>query len=227
VTSGHGSWSLGSPGDSTRSGSEGAVAPAGHRPSNAARSSAGVWTGSGEPATGRARCWRPLPAFEPWSPSGRRSARADRYTLGRCPRAGGGGASQPPSSSGLGSRPFKAETRVRIPLGVRSEHEVPWSSLAVLATLSRWRSRVRIPSGPRGAGRGWHRIPGRPRGEVAQSVEHAAENRGVGGSIPSLATRRACPGRVRPGRVSASRKPNRSGALRSPSLGSAGDRPAS
>jgi hypothetical protein len=44
----------------------------------------------------------------------------------------------------------------------------------VLATLSRWRSRVRIPSGP--------------RGEVAQLAEHAAENRGVGSSILPLAT---------------------------------------
>lgn len=46
-------------------------------------------------------------------------------------------------------------------------------------------SRVPIPSEPRAGG-----LPGRSRhsGEVAQLVEHAAENRGVGGSIPSLAT---------------------------------------
>jgi hypothetical protein len=60
---------------------------------------------------------------------------------------------------------------------------VPWSSLAVLAALSRRRSRVQIPSGPLGP---------RPRapahGQVAQSVERAAENRKVGGSIPSLPT---------------------------------------
>jgi hypothetical protein len=30
---------------------------------------------------------------------------------------------QPPSSSGLGRRPFKAVARVRIPLGVRKQHK--------------------------------------------------------------------------------------------------------
>jgi hypothetical protein len=57
----------------------------------------------------------------------------------------------------------------------------------VLAALSRRRSRVQIPSGPHRAG-GTH--PG-PDGQVAQSVERAAENRKVGGSIPSLPTRSA------------------------------------
>jgi single-stranded DNA-binding protein len=55
----------------------------------------------------------------------------------------------------------------------------------VLAALSRRRSRVQIPSGPLRTG-------GRPApvpGQVAQSVERAAENRKVGGSIPSLPTR--------------------------------------
>ncbi len=36
------------------------------------------------------------------------------------PEAGAGRPHQPPSSSGLGCRPFKAETRVRIPLGART-----------------------------------------------------------------------------------------------------------
>ncbi len=36
--------------------------------------------------------------------------------LSRLPPAGVG---EPPSSSGLGHRPFKAEARVRIPLGAR------------------------------------------------------------------------------------------------------------
>jgi hypothetical protein len=48
----------------------------------------------------------------------------------------------------------------------------------VLATLSRWRSRVQIPSGPLST------VPG----QVAQLVEHTTENRGVGGSIPPLTT---------------------------------------
>jgi len=48
----------------------------------------------------------------------------------------------------------------------------------VLATLSRWRSRVQIPSGP------LSNVPG----QVAQLVEHTTENRGVGGSIPPLTT---------------------------------------
>ena len=38
------------------------------------------------------------------------------------PPRGGSGSPEPPSSSGLGCRPFKAETRVRIPLGARN-HE--------------------------------------------------------------------------------------------------------
>ena len=63
------------------------------------------------------------------------------------------------------------------------ENEGLWSSSAVLATLSRWRSRVQIPSGPR-----TNAAERRGYGEVAQLAEHAAENRGVGGSIPSLAT---------------------------------------
>jgi hypothetical protein len=53
----------------------------------------------------------------------------------------------------------------------------------VLAALSRRRSRVQIPSGPLGPD-----PRPRSRGQVAQSVERAAENRKVGGSIPSLPT---------------------------------------
>jgi hypothetical protein len=45
--------------------------------------------------------------------------------LGQSPTAGakghgGGGRHRPPSSSGLGHRPFKAAARVRIPLGAPS-----------------------------------------------------------------------------------------------------------
>ena len=49
----------------------------------------------------------------------------------RCPRAGGGASTErpPPSSSGLGFRPFKAATRVRIPLGARTtEYTRLWRS---------------------------------------------------------------------------------------------------
>ena len=54
----------------------------------------------------------------------------------------------------------------------------------MLAALSRRRSRVQIPSGPLDRG-----PPAPVPGQVAQSVERAAENRKVGGSIPSLPTR--------------------------------------
>src|SRR5690606_20354599 len=55
-----------------------------------------------------------------------------------------------------GRRPFKAVARVRIPLGARMNVcETcsrtllgPVEQLGVLATLSRWRPRVQIPSGP-------------------------------------------------------------------------------
>jgi hypothetical protein len=49
----------------------------------------------------------------------------------------------PPSSSGLGHRPFKAAARVRIPLGVpagyagRRKTQGPVEQLGVLVTLSR------------------------------------------------------------------------------------------
>jgi hypothetical protein len=80
---------------------------------------------------------------------------ADRQSLycPSCPRAGGGGehgAPGPPSSSGLGFRPFKAATRVRIPLGARTtEYTRLWRSLVVLIALSRRRSRDRSPSAAR------------------------------------------------------------------------------
>ena len=55
----------------------------------------------------------------------------------------------------------------------------------MLAALSRRRSRVQIPSGPLETPRRSLAL----LGQVAQSVERAAENRKVGGSIPSLPTR--------------------------------------
>jgi hypothetical protein len=66
---------------------------------------------------------------------------------------------QPSSSRGLGHRPFKAAARVRIPLGAHGKTLCetgsrtgagpgPVEQFGVLATLSRWRPRVQIPSGP-------------------------------------------------------------------------------
>src|SRR5262245_51160981 len=62
---------------------------------------------------------------------------------------GGEDRRKPPSSSGLGHSPFKAAARVRIPLGALLAGPAggthgPVEQLGVLATLSRWRSRVQI-----------------------------------------------------------------------------------
>ena len=54
----------------------------------------------------------------------------------------------PSSSSGPGRRPFKAVARVRIPLGARFQAR-SCGAVGVLAALSRRRSRVQVPSGPR------------------------------------------------------------------------------
>src|SRR5262250_1736099 len=123
--------------------------------------------------------------------------------LNRSPTAGATGKSavavEPPSSSGLGHRPFKAAARVRIPLGVRltyvsskraapsmrcavvrfvAAQHGPVEQLGVLATLSRWRSRVQIPSGPlRSAGRRGEAplvFAQAGRGQVAQLVRASA-----------------------------------------------------
>ncbi len=59
---------------------------------------------------------------------GARARPAGGYTFAAAPKAGGGaGASalEPPSSSGLGFRPFKAATRVRIPLGAPNKIHAP------------------------------------------------------------------------------------------------------
>ena len=91
----------------------------------------------------------------------------------RAPRVlGGEDRRKPPSSSGPGHRPFKAAARVRIPLGAllaggRRVVHGPVEQLGVLATLSRWRSRVQIPSGPLGPGK---RVPARSGSSVGMSV---------------------------------------------------------
>jgi hypothetical protein len=107
--------------------------------------------------------------------------------LGRSPTAGATGKAamsvEPPSSSGLGHRPFKAAARVRIPLGARWGPSLaavhgPVEQLGVLATLSRWRSRVQIPSGPPGSAAGFPtgqvRDAGSGLGQVAQLVRASA-----------------------------------------------------
>ena len=95
---------------------------------------------------------------------------------------------KPPSSSGLGHRPFKAEARVRIPLGARHHHicarrgvrssspPCQGGDRGIEARRARWASESETARSP-------------VYGEVAQLVEHAAENRGVGGPIPPLPTR--------------------------------------
>ncbi len=95
----------------------------------------------------------------------------------------------PPSSRGLGLRPFKAATGIRIPLGAQRGGVV---KSGVHAGLSSRRSRVQIPSLPPA-----QRlescsiaISGKIRGfgQVAQLVEHRSEKPGVGGSSPPLTT---------------------------------------
>src|SRR4029450_9136271 len=100
----------------------------------------------------------------------------------------------PPSSSGLGHHPFKVATRIRTPLGAQEDHHA-WSRGAA------WLCSPPCQGGGRGfksrrdrSDRG-HPPQPPPPGQVAQSVERAAENRKVGGSIPSLPTTSA---RVRP-----------------------------
>ena len=117
----------------------------------------------------------PLPERAPTPP---------RYTLAAAPLLAVEQLGKPPSSSGLGHRPFKAAARVRIPLGARSTNFIHAGveESGVLIALSRRRSRDRSPSP----------APD-PPGQVAQMAEHAAENRGVGSSILPLATDRSRP----------------------------------
>ena len=122
----------------------------------------------------------------------------------------------PPSSSGLGRRPFKAETRVQIPLGVRNanpgrhrsgcrhrsgEHQGkigihgPVVQFGVHAGLSSRRPRVQIPSGPPTKREAYSRVSHKTlarNGRVAQSVERPPEKRKVPGSIPGPTTKMFC-----------------------------------
>jgi hypothetical protein len=142
-------------------------------------------------ADGRARPPRPPAAASP--------PRARDHRRARGPAGHGYTASAPanrdrsPSSSGLGRRPFKAEARVRTPLGARTTHAAPPVATAPAQPNMRlWRSQE--SSSPcQGEDRGIEarqaRWGHRPRhGQVAQLAEHAAENRGVGSSNLPLAT---------------------------------------
>ena len=104
----------------------------------------------------------------------------------------GGSETRPPSSSGLGSRPFKAETRVRIPLGALHGNRIAWACGAVWSARDPVKVEVGGSNPLRPASGAARRFAeGLMQGEVAQLAEHSAENRGVGGSNPSLATVRA------------------------------------
>jgi hypothetical protein len=89
----------------------------------------------------------------------------------------------PPSSSGPGFRPFKAATRVRIPLGAHNR------ILAGVEEPGRPHRPVKAEiAGSKPVTRAEARSVRAGRGQVAQLAEHAAENRGVGSSILPLAT---------------------------------------
>ena len=109
--------------------------------------------------------------------------------------------SEPPSSSGLGRRPFTPVTRVRIPLGVRRRYgssRTTWSCGAVWS--------ARRPVKPEVAGSNPVRTANLTgsseqvrRGRVAQLEEHSPEKRGVPGSTPGPTTYRGPPhGRASP-----------------------------
>ena len=154
---------------------------------------------------------RPAGPTRPAPPARPPRARDRRWARG--PAGHGYTASAPanrdrsPSSSGLGRRPFKAEARVRTPLGARTTHAAPPVATAPAQPNMRlWRSQE--SSSPcQGEDRGIEarqaRWGHRPRhGQVAQLAEHAAENRGVGSSNLPLATTTdllhsaACPGSI-------------------------------
>ena len=102
----------------------------------------------------------------------------------------------PPSSSGLGPRPFTAVARVRIPLGVRIRTSEQHSEF----TLASWRSWLaRRPVTAEVAGSSPVEVAERSvrsemvgplpsQGSVAQLVERSTENRKVTGSTPVGAT---------------------------------------
>jgi hypothetical protein len=101
--------------------------------------------------------------------------------LAPLPTSGVGGVAMlsqrpPPSSSGLGRRPFKPVTRVRIPLGARWGRGEAWSS--------------RRPVKPEVAGSN-PVVPARgpaPRGQVAQLEERRSEKPEVASSILARTT---------------------------------------
>ena len=131
------------------------------------------------------------------------------------------GGGEPPSSSGLGRRPFTAVTGIRIPLGVRFEHLVLWCSLEctppcqgggrgfksrqdrVLGTHESVKcdSHAAVSERQRANWREQRATARRvsrraasatqDHGRVAQLAEHAPEKREVTGSTPVPATRKS------------------------------------
>ncbi len=88
---------------------------------------------------------------------------------------------EPPSSSGLGRRPFTAVTGIRTPLGVPVwSCGAVWSARRPVKAEAAGSNPVRTASAS-GFGRLLH-------GRVAQSAEHTPEKRGVTGSTPVPAT---------------------------------------
>jgi hypothetical protein len=74
-------------------------------------------------------------------------------------RSGRGAArTEPPSSSGLGLRPFKAAARVRIPLGARQDsHKAQWRS---------WLARRPVTAEVAGSSPVWVAASERPQGRT-------------------------------------------------------------
>ena len=140
-------------------------------------------------ARARSRRSRTLHGCAPTT--GRRSRRDRRVVRCGCPPRGNGTLPPtPPSSSGLGRRPFTPVARVRIPLGVlgldgcvsvfsRTRVEVRASS------LRKWSSRLREPV--RGPGRG-PPAGGRPGDPASCPVCGSIPLLGYGGRVPCHAS---------------------------------------
>src|SRR5262249_39731499 len=165
------------------------------------RSARGCCGAGGRDVNGRERhdrddhaCHKDTEATHPSPPTcGDAANRTDRPTVRegvaatiRCSRW----SYKPPSSSGLGRRPFKAVAGIRIPLGARApardrRASTAWSCGPVWLARRPVKAELAGSNPVRTAG-GLHAqsAPGR----VAQLAEHTPEKRGVDGSTPSPAT---------------------------------------
>src|ERR1022692_3798302 len=108
----------------------------------------------------------------------------------RAPRVhGGGSCRKPPSSSGLGHRPFKAAARVRIPLGVLLAH-----ASGARSCRAAWSARHPVKVEVAGSNPvGTAQARGRQRPGTVRKLswyERPPEKRKVGGSTPPLTTPR-------------------------------------